>query len=89
MLEDIPADEPLQSGEHIDYGAVFDTISMWTIEHLGWPAEAREGSREVAAFDTGPCIVSWRFLGRKPMVESHTEARACTQGTEVGEDVGD
>lgn len=63
MLEDIPANKPLQNGEHIDYGAAYGTLHVQKIEHLGRPAEGIEGSREVAAFD-GPCRVSWSFPGR-------------------------
>lgn len=64
VLEDIPANKPLQNGEHMDCGAVSETIHVQEIEHLGRPAEGVEGSREVAAFEMGPCRMSWSFLGR-------------------------
>ena len=64
VLEDIPANKPLQNGKHIDYGAAYETIHVQKIEHLGRPAEGIEGSRDIAAFEMGPCRVSWSFLGR-------------------------
>lgn len=51
VLEDIPANKPLQNGEHIDYGAAYVTIHVQKIEHLGRPTEGIEGSREMAAFE--------------------------------------
>lgn len=64
VLEDIPANKPLQNGEHMDYGAASETVHVQEIECLGRPAEGVEGSREVAAFEMGPCRMSWSFLGR-------------------------
>ena len=44
MLEDSPANEQLQNGERIDYGAVSDAINEWKIEPLGQAGKVREGS---------------------------------------------
>ena len=57
VLEDIPANKPLQNGKHIDYGAAYETIHVQKIEHLGRPAEGIEGVKEAiltAVKDAGP-----------------------------------